>query len=101
MDKKYQFMVDFTLPNTLTPSFMDLVPSQRAVVNRFLQEGKLASYSLSLDNLKLWAVFNANSEVEVMDMIADFPLSGFMDVEISLLTFNHTSKSEVLVFSMN
>lgn len=101
MDNKYQFMVDFTLPNTLTTNFMDLVPAQRAIVNRFLQEGKLSSYSLSLDKSKLWAVFNANSEVEVMDMVADFPLAGFMDMEISLLTFNHTSKSEVLVFSMN
>lgn len=94
-------MVDFSLPHNLPSDFIDLVPAQRAVVNRFLQEGKLSSYSLSLDTSKLWAIFNANSEVEVMDMIADFPLSGFMDVEISLLTFNHTSKSEVLIFSMN
>ena len=94
-------MVDFTLPNILDPKFMDLIPYQRAAVNRFLDEGKLVSYSLSLDSQKLWAVFNANSEVEVLDMIVDLPLTKFMEVEISLLTFHNVTKSENLHFSMN
>ena len=101
MDRKYQFMVDFTMPEVLTNRFMDLVPYQRAMVNRYLKDGKLANYSLSLDNQKLWAVFNANSEVEVLDMLADLPLTKFMETEISLLTFHNTAKLEVLTFSMN
>lgn len=94
-------MVDFSLPDVLTEDFMTMIPYQRAAINRFFSEGKLVNYALSLENSKLWAVFSANSEMEVMDMIADLPLTSFMNVEISMLTFYNTKNPEVPDFSMN
>jgi len=35
-----------------------------AVIDRYLSEGRLINYALSLENAKVWAVFNANSEME-------------------------------------
>ena len=87
MNQEYHFMVDFTLPEVLSDEFMELIPYQRAAVNKLFLEGKLVNYALSLENSKLWAVFNANSEMEVMDMITDWPLTEFMKVNISILTF--------------
>ena len=101
MDTSYQFMVDFSLPDELSEEFMSLIPYQRAAINRFFTEGKLINYALSLENSKLWAVFSANSEMEVMDMIADLPLTSFMDVEIHMLTFYNTVQAEMPNFSMN
>ncbi len=101
MDTSYQFMVDFSLPDVLSEEFMGLIPYQRAVINRLFKEGKLINYALSLENSKLWAVFSANSEMEVMDIIADLPLTSFMDVEISMLTFYNTVQAEMPNFSMN
>ena len=101
MENSYHFMVDFSLPEVLSEEFMSLIPYQRAAINRFLTEGKLINYALSLENSKLWAVFNANSEMEVMDLIADLPLTSFMNVEISMLTFYNTVQSEMPNFSMN
>lgn len=101
MDTKYQFMVDFSMPEVLTEEFMQLIPYQRAAINRFFTEGRLTNYALSLENSKLWAVFKANSEMEVMDMIADLPLTSFMDVQISMLTFYNTASIEVPNFSLN
>ena len=101
MDNQYQFMVDFTMPEVLTEEFMNMIPYQRAVINRLFSEGKLTNYALSLENSKLWAVFNARSEMEVMDMIADLPLTPFLDVEISMLTFYNTTHADMPDFSLN
>ena len=101
INTEYQYMVDFKLPNTLTQDFMDLVPYQRMAVNKLFEEGKLVNYALSLENSKLWAVFTAKSELEVMDMIADLPLTPYMKVDINLLTFYNDAKTQIPKFSMN
>lgn len=94
-------MVDFSLPNELTEEFLDLVPYQRAVVNRYFCEGKLLNYALSIESAKLWAVFSANSEMEVMEMIVDFPLSKFMKAEISMLALCELPTRATPDFSLN
>lgn len=101
MNAEYQYMVDFTLPSILSDEFMGLIPYQRAAVNKFFKEGKLLNYSLSLENSKIWAVFNANSEMDVMDMLADLPLTKLMEIEISMLTFYNAFEPEMPHFSMN
>ncbi len=101
METTYHFMVDFTLPDVLTEDFMNQIPFQRAAVDRFFKEGKLVNYALSLENSKIWAIFNASSEMNVMDMIADLPLTPFLEVEISMLTFYNSMHQEMHSFSMN
>ncbi|MCB0570444.1 MAG: hypothetical protein KDC66_11795 [Phaeodactylibacter sp.] len=84
-----QFMVGFSLPDVISEEFMGLIPRQRAVADRYFSEGKLVNYALSIEAARIWAVFNARTEMEVMDMLLDFPLTRFMEVEINLLsTFN-------------
>ncbi len=101
MQTDFQFMVDFTLPEVINEAFMDLIPYQRAVVNKYFKEGKLLNYALSLENSKLWAVFTATSELEVMDLIADLPLTSYMSVEISMLTFYNNMDPALPQFSVN
>lgn len=95
-----QFMVDFTLPRELSREFMDLIPFQRAVVDRYLSDGSLVNYALALEQAKLWAIFNANSEMEVLEMLADFPLTPFMQIEINELTSFSTAEATP-AFSLN
>ena len=97
----YHYMVDFAMPDVLNEEFMNLVPFQRSAVNKLFMEGKLLNYALSLENSRLWAVFSANSELDVMDMISDLPLTPFMKVEISLLTFYNTMYPKMPEFSKN
>lgn len=101
MDTTFHFMVDFTLPNVISSEFMDLIPEQRSYVDQLLTEGFLVNYMLSLDDAKLWAVFNANSEYEVMQMVAELPLTEFMEVKISQLTMHNTKQESIPVFSLN
>jgi len=100
MNTDYQYMVDFTFNGTLSEEFFDLIPYQRVMVNKFFQQGKLVNYALSIEKAKVWAIFNANSESEVQQMINKLPLIKFMEVEISLLSQLDGQKVEP-VFSLN
>jgi len=101
MNTVYQFMVDFTMPTSLSIEFKDLIPYQKMVVERFFDEGKLSTYAQSFETSKLWAIFNANNEMEVMNMLADLPLTAFMKVDINMLSAFSTAETYLPQFSMN
>lgn len=96
-----QYMVDFTLPTDLPEEFVNNIPRQRNTVNRLLGEGKILNYALSLEHSKLWVVFMAGSEAELMEMVHRLPLTRFMKVNISELTFYNASNPHSLAFSVN
>lgn len=96
-----QYMVDFTLPSELSEEFVSSIPRQRSAVNKLLGEGKILNYALSLENSKLWVVFSASSESELMEMMEDLPLTRYMKVSISELTFYNASNPYAPVFSVN
>lgn len=94
-------MVVFTLPQPLSEEFISCIPHQRQAVNRLLQEGKILNYSLSLETSKLWTVFSAQSEAELMELISSLPLTDYMKVHISELTFFHSANAFAPAFSVN
>jgi len=101
MNTVYQFMVDFTLPKKLPLEFKEMVPYQKIAVDRLFDEGKLNTYAQSFEKSKLWAIFNASSELEVLNMLADLPLTAFMKVNINMLSSLCSSESYLPQFSKN
>lgn len=97
---KKPYMVEFDLPESFNEEFMALIPRQRYVVNTMLVEGRLKSYSLSMDRRKLWAVVLADSEFDALEIIALMPLSDYMTPNISELMF-HNAGDSVMHFSLN
>lgn len=95
-----QYMVEFDLPDPFPTEFMAQIPEQRTVINYLLAEGKIKSYSLSIDRSRLWTVFVAQSEFEVLEIIAQWPLAEWLTPEIEELMF-HNSSDMVLQFSLN
>ncbi len=96
-----QYMVDFTLPTDLPEEFVNKIPQQRSMVNRLLTEGKILNYALSLENSKLWVVFVAQSEAELMEMVHRLPLTRYMKVRVNELTFYNSVNAFVPAFSVN
>ena len=94
-------MVDFTLPSEYSEEFISKIPLQRNAVNRLLSEGKVVNYALSLETSKLWAVFAVESEAELMELISELPLSKYMKVRISELTFFQAANPFTPAFSVN
>jgi len=97
---KKTFMIEFDLPQTFDEEFMALIPKQRYIINTMLADGRVKAYSLSMDRSKLWTIMTGTSEFEVMENIAQLPLSEYMSPNISELMFHNTSDA-VMQFSLN
>lgn len=95
------YMVDFTLPKELDETFVSQIPQQRSMVNRMLGAGQILNYALSLENSKLWVVFAAKSTDELMELVDSLPLTPYMKMKISELTFYNAAQSFVPAFSAN
>ena len=93
-------MITFDLPEELNEEFLALIPQQRYVINNLLADGSIKSYSLTMDRSKLWVVLAAESEFEVMEIIAQMPLADHMTPHISELMF-HNAAELMMHFSLN
>ncbi len=96
-----QYMVIMTLTEVVNDEFILLIPRQRARINHLLDDGVVRSYSLALDRSRLWAIIQGKSAEEVMNIVAEFPIRKFVDVEIAELEFHNTTISALLAVSMN
>ncbi|GAB4336049.1 MAG: hypothetical protein OHK0038_14150 [Flammeovirgaceae bacterium] len=85
--KKY--MIDISLPETLSDEFLALIPDQQKVVSELFENGQITNYALNTENTRLWVTISANSEAEVWETLGKFPLISFMDVNIYELAFHH------------
>jgi muconolactone delta-isomerase len=96
-----QFMVEIQFPAVITEDFAKKIPAQRQKVNELMEQGTLMSYALTSDRSKLWCVVKAESEVEVMTIVSDFPLIDYMSPTISELMFNNMVALRLPLFSLN
>ena len=96
-----QYMVEFDLPKVMDENFANLIPAQRIKVEEMMESGFLISYSLSIDRQKLWCVVRSESEVEVMESIAEFPLIKYMTPMITELMFHNMIAARIPLFSLN
>ncbi len=78
-------MVTLTLPVYFSEEFVRLIPEQRAMIVRLLTEGKLASFSLSMERSHGWMVANADSVQKVEALLDTFPMIDFFEYEIAEL----------------
>ncbi len=90
-----QYMVDITLPEDLTQDFIELIPQQRAFINKMFERGIIISYSLTLDRSKLWVTFYSATQDDVERVIRKFPIADYITYRIHELAF-HNSLSTVL-----
>lgn len=96
-----QYMIDIILPEEMTPEFVALIPRQRAIVNKFMQDGKISAYSLSLDRQRLWIIANGANETDVRMMLMKFPLIAYMSPEIHELAFHNNMTLSFSQISLN
>ncbi|TAF25689.1 MAG: hypothetical protein EAZ70_09705 [Runella slithyformis] len=96
-----QFMVELTLPLQITEDFVQTIPRHRAKITELMEQGKVNSYALAADRSKIWCVVRAESELEVMDVIAELPLIGYLNPHISKLMFNNAVAFRLPLFNLN
>ncbi|MCY7356795.1 MAG: hypothetical protein LH609_04880 [Rudanella sp.] len=96
-----QFMVEFELPAQMNEEFMRKIPAQRLKINELMETGTILSYSLSADRQKLWCILKVDSELEAIEVIADFPLKKYMTPTINELMFHNMVAARIPLFSLN
>jgi muconolactone delta-isomerase len=89
------FMIDIDLPNVLEGNFMELVPFQRATINKMMKRGIILNYSLSSDRRKLWVVMNADSVKEIRIILATFPIYNYIRFKIYNLLFHESNSISI------
>ncbi len=94
-------MIDIELPRPLTQEFAKLIPGQRMRVNALMEEGKIASYVLSMDRAHLWVIINAQSAEVARGIIATFPIIAHIKFRMHELAFNNTVRVLRSQFSLN
>jgi hypothetical protein len=86
--KKY--MVEFTLPSPFPDELERMIPEQRIAVHDLFMSEKLLTYTLALDRSKIWAIFLAEDEMDLVLQIDTLPMTGFMTYDYNELLFHET-----------
>lgn len=94
-------MISIKLPGEMTEEFIKLIPKQRRHIDGLMDKGKVTQYSLSTDRAIVWVTMQAESEQEVMDVLATFPLIGYMKPTIHELAFYNSVSNELPKLIMN
>lgn len=82
-------MVEFDVYYRVDGEFESLIPKQRNAISTLFENGKLLAYSLSKERTKLWGVFMADSESELVNIIEQLPLTPYMDYDYNELLFHN------------
>lgn len=70
----------------------EMVPRQRLVVDRLFDQGVLITYTLAANRSKLWAVFQADSESELLSYIDSLPMTKYSDYTYNEIMFHDSSQ---------
>lgn len=84
---KNVFLVHITLPDLFSTRFYSLIPAQRSLINKLLEERIVLSYSLDMERKNLWVFIDATDEKAVMDILSTFPIISEVQVNIHELAF--------------
>ncbi len=87
----YFFQIE--LPEFST-EMLSVIPEHRHYINKLFSEGKILSYSVSLNRDMIWCVINAEDEQVAMEQVLAFPLYPyFTDLTCTALLFHNTLPS--------
>lgn len=101
MNIMYEYMVEVDLPLPFESEFISLIPDQRAMINQLMSERIMTSYSVSIENGKLWTTILAESEEKVVEIIEGFPVIDFIEYKINKLAFHNNAGYTLPQFSLN
>lgn len=86
--KKY--MVTFEMPYPFPQELYAMIPEQREAVEQLFGKGCLVSYTLAQDRSRLWAIFRATAESELVAYIDSLPMTMYCDYNYHEIMFHDT-----------
>lgn len=95
-----QYLVEIYLPE-FTEEFFELVPAQREYIDKCMSKGSIRSYSLAADRSKLWVVFAAATEMEMLRTLKKFPIIDWINYKSYPLMFHNSMELSLPAISLN
>lgn len=95
------YMIKISLPAYLSHELIELIPAQRAHIDKLLQENTVLSYTLAADRSKLWVVLSAKTAQEAEKTVSTFPIAEYVQWEITELAFHNSVKVILPTMSLN
>lgn len=96
-----EYMIIIRFAASFDEEFINLIPDQRAQINRFMEKGIITSYSLSADRGTLWVTLLATSLEAVERTLRMMPLFKFMRYDVVELMFHNSPVYAQMHLSMN
>jgi hypothetical protein len=95
------YLFELELPD-ITEDVITAIPKHREQIGKLFTEGRLLSYSVSVNRNLIWCVVNAEDEQQAMEMVLSFPLyQYFTDVTCHPLLFHSTAPTALPAISLN
>jgi hypothetical protein len=101
MKTLFEYMIEMDLPMPFDDEFLSLIPRQRAIVNKLMNQGTITSYAVSVEKGKLWVTMLGESEPDVIRILDEFPIIRHVLYKISRLAFHNSVGFQVPQFSAN
>lgn len=83
-------MVEFQIPYPFPIEMEEMIPDQRLAVHDLFLEEKLVTYTLAMDRSKLWVIFLAEEESELITYIDRLPMSAYLQYDYSEIMFHES-----------
>lgn len=78
---KYQVTIHFEMDD----EFMTLVAAHRVYINSLITKGSIDYYSVSMETQRCWIIVNAESKVQVTEILKQSTLYKYWTIEIDEL----------------
>ncbi|MBP6334718.1 MAG: hypothetical protein KA444_04530 [Bacteroidia bacterium] len=98
---KQQFMIVSGIDIQKMQNSSAEVGEQKRLVQLLMNKGILLEYSISADFEKVWMVMEAESEINVIQILSDFPLLSKLHIEIIPLKVHRSHTSRLYQPSLN
>lgn len=95
------YLAHIILPEEMNAHFYSLIPVQRKLINKLLDNRVLLSYSLDMERQNLWVYISAKNETQAMDVLSTFPIIKFVKVNLHELAFYDTAPVNLPDLIMN
>ena len=96
-----QYMVEVSLPESITQEFILLIPKQREFIDEMFSRGVISGYTLAMDRSKLWVTFVVQGVREVRQIMDDFPIASYIEYNIHQLAFSNSASAIIPEISLN
>jgi hypothetical protein len=93
----YQAIITFEMDE----EFMSFVPEHRKLIEKWIDNGIVESYAVSLESMTSWITFNASSKEQVNTYLKKSPLKKYWTVNIDELFVYDSSSTRLPGLSLN